>query len=179
MEVCWVMKYWKEHGWDFDSIIDQSLKWHMSSFNAKSSAVPPEWRSQVNRWLGKMGYRFALRKLTYPELVRAGQKLSFNSWWENLGVAPCYRRFPVALRLKGEGKSEILITDADIRKWLPGDSLLDSSVLLPSDLAPGPYQLSIAIVDSESREPRVKLASEGRDEEGWYELGKISVTPSK
>ena len=54
-EVCWVMKFWKNKGWDIDYIIDQSLKWHISSFNGKSSAVPGEWWPQVNRWLKKDG----------------------------------------------------------------------------------------------------------------------------
>ncbi|MHC4178469.1 MAG: DUF4832 domain-containing protein, partial [Planctomycetota bacterium] len=66
LEVCWVMQHWKDKGWDVDYIIDQSLKWHISSFNGKSSAVPKDWWPQVNRWLKRMGYRFALRKFTYP-----------------------------------------------------------------------------------------------------------------
>ena len=68
-EVCWVMQHWKNKGWDVDYIIDQSLKWHISSFNGKSSAVPEEWWPQVNRWLKQMGYRFVLRKFTYPSRV--------------------------------------------------------------------------------------------------------------
>ena len=45
-EVCWVLQRWKNEGWNIDYIIDQSLKWHISSFNAKSSAVPAAWRPQ-------------------------------------------------------------------------------------------------------------------------------------
>lgn len=100
MEVCWVMQHWKNQGWDIDHIIDESLKWHISSFNAKSSAVPPEWWPQVNRWLKKMGYRFVLRKFTYPRAVNPGGDLAFTSWWDNKGVAPCYKKFPLALRLE-------------------------------------------------------------------------------
>ena len=81
LEVCWVMQHWKDMGWDIDYIIDQSLKWHISSFNGKSSAVPKEWWPQVDRWLKKMGYRFVLRKFTYPEIVKGGGKLEFTSWW--------------------------------------------------------------------------------------------------
>ncbi len=44
LEVCWVIQHWKDQGWDIDYIIDQSLKWHISSFNAKSSPVPEQWR---------------------------------------------------------------------------------------------------------------------------------------
>jgi hypothetical protein len=114
MEVCWVMQYWKNQGWDIDHIIEESLKWHISSFNAKSSAVPADWWPQVNRWLKKMGYRLVLRKFTYPAVVQPQGKLAWTSWWENKGVAPCYRSFPLALRLKDNQRTAVLLTNADI-----------------------------------------------------------------
>ena len=174
-EVCWVMQHWKNKGWDVDYIIDQSLKWHISSFNAKSSAVPEEWWPQVNRWLKKMGYRLVLRKFTYPGVVRPQGKLAFTSWWENKGVAPCYRQFPLALRLKSERRTEVLITDADIRAWLPGDNLYDNAVFVPADMPAGEYQLGIALLDPITQKPKVKLAIAGLVPDGWYNLGKIRV----
>jgi len=175
-EVCWVMQTWKDKGWDVDYIIDQSLKWHISSFNAKSSAVPTEWQPQVKRWLNHMGYRFVLRKFTYPAEVKPQAKLEFTSWWENKGVAPCYRQWPLALRLKGAGHSEVLETDADIRNWLPGDALYDDAVFIPADLPVGEYDLAIALIDPRTREPKVKLAIAGMEADGWYTLGKIRIT---
>ncbi len=175
LEVCWVMQHWKNRGWDIDYIIDQSLKWHISSFNSKSSPVPTEWWPQVNRWLKKMGYRLVLRKFTYPAEVKPYSKLVFTSWWENKGVAPCYRRFPLAIRLKSAGRTEILETQADIRSWLPGDALYDNSVFLPSDMPAGEYELGIGLVDPTGKRPRVRLAITGVDPEGWYPLGKIRV----
>jgi hypothetical protein len=174
-EVCWVMQHWKNKGWDIDYIIDQSLKWHISSFNAKSSAVPEEWRPHVSRWLKKMGYRLVLRKFTYPSAVRRNGKLAFTTWWENKGVAPCYKQFPLALRLKGNGRSEVLLTGADIRKWLPGDSLFDDAVFVPTEMPSGDYELGLAILDSVSRSPKVKLAIAGMGLDGWYTLGKIAI----
>jgi len=174
-EACWVMGHWKNQGWDIDYIIDQSLKWHISSFNAKSSPVPPEWWPQVNRWLKRMGYRFVLRKFSYPAQVRPHGKLEFTSWWENKGVAPCYRRFPVALRLHNPRHDEILLTEADIRDWLPGDIIYDDAVFLPAELPPGEYELSISLVDPNTRQPAIKLAIEGRDPDGWHHLGKIEI----
>jgi len=175
LEVCWVMQHWKDKGWDVDYIIDQSLKWHISSFNGKSSAVPEEWWPSVNRWLKKMGYRFVLRKFTYPSTVRPQAKLAFTTWWENKGVAPCYREFPLALRLKNSGRSDVMATGADIRSWLPGDIVYDDGVFVPADLPPGEYDLSVALVDPVSREPKVKLAIAGMQADGWYSLGKIEV----
>jgi hypothetical protein len=177
LEVCWVMQHWKDKGWDVDYIIDQSLKWHISSFNAKSSPVPDEWRPQVDRWLKRMGYRFALRKFTYPEKVKPGGSMSFTSWWENKGVAPCYRPFRLAFRLNGSKGKVVLVSDADIRSWLPGDNLYDSAVAIPVDTATGQYDLQIGLLDERTDEPRIKLAIEGRQDDGWYDLGIINVQP--
>lgn len=175
LEVCWVMQHWLDKGWDVDHIIDQSLKWHISSFNAKSSAVPDQWRPQVNRWLKRMGYRFVLRKWTHSKKVQPGEIMNLTSWWENKGVAPCYRRFPLAIRLTRDEKSVVLVTDADIRPWLPGDNLFDSQVPVPSDLSAGQYDLAIALVDPESKQPMIRLAIAGRTEDGWYPMGTLHV----
>ncbi len=175
LEVCWVMKHWLHKGWDVDHIIDESLKWHISSFNAKSSAVPEQWWPQVNRWLKRMGYRFVLRKWTHSKRVRPGGVLNFTSWWENKGVAPCYRRFPLAIRLTRGDRSLIVVTEADIRTWLPGDNLFNSRIDIPSDLAEDQYDLAIGFVDSESKKPRIRLAIDGRTKDGWYPMGTLDV----
>ncbi|HPC96761.1 MAG TPA: DUF4832 domain-containing protein [Sedimentisphaerales bacterium] len=175
LEVCWVMQTWKDKGWDIDYIIEQSLKWHISSLNAKSSPVPEEWWPAVNRWLTRMGYRFVLRKFTYPSTVKAGGRLTFTSWWENKGVAPCYRSFRLAFRLHNRTNERIVVTGADLRSWLPGDNLYDSSVEVPSDTPDGAYDLHIGVLDERLDEPVVKLAIEGRRSDGWYELGRINV----
>ena len=176
MEVCWVMQHWKDQGWDIDHIIDESLKWHISSFNAKSSPVPAEWWPQVES-LAQEGWAIALcsRKFTYPANVKPGGPLSFTSWWDNKGVAPCYRKYPLALRLKNGQNSEILLTGADITTWLPGDSLCDGTVNVPSGLPTGDYELDLALVDPLARTPRIKLPIEGRTPEGWYRMGAIRV----
>ncbi len=175
LEVCWVMQHWLNKGWDVDYIIDQSLKWHISSFNSKSSAVPDAWKPNVDRWLKKMGYRFALRKFTYPATVQPQGKLVFTTWWENKGVAPCYKEFPLAVRLKNAQRTEVFRTGADIRKWLPGDNLYDSAVFVPSGMPQGEYDIGVAIIDPQSAQPAVKLAIAGVGADGWYDLGKIRV----
>jgi len=176
LEVCWVMQHWKDQGWDVDYIIDQSLKWHISSFNAKSSPVPEEWWPQVNRWLKKMGYRFVLRRFAYPSNVKPGGVLAFESWWENRGVAPCYRRFPLALRIKNDTHEFILTTKADIRDWLPGDNLYDDKVSVPSNVPEGQYRLAIALLDENASSPVIKLAIAGIGKDGWYDMGGITVS---
>ncbi len=173
-ESCWTMQRWKDSDWDIDYIIEQSLKWHMSTFNNKSAAIPKEWWPKVNGWLKRMGYRFVLRKFTFPEEVSSGGTLAITSWWENKGVAPIYHEYPLAVKLEGNGKSEMINTDADPRKWLPGDAIYDSKLTVPT-LPAGQYTVSVAMLDPTTNKPRVKLAIAGVQPNGWYPMGKIRV----
>jgi hypothetical protein len=67
------------------------------------------------------------------------------------------------------------VTDADIRTWMPGDNLYNDSVFIPGNLPDGTYQLSVAIVDPDTRQPKIQLANEGREPDGWYRLGDVKV----
>jgi hypothetical protein len=179
LEICGTFLSWRDkQGYgqkEVRAIFEQALKWHVSSFNAKSSPVPPEWRGLVDEWLKRMGYRLVLRKFSDPARVRPHGALPFSSWWENKGVAPCYGSFPLALRLVGGTRTHVFVTDADVRSWLPGDALYDGRVFLPADLPEGDYQLQVGLVDPDTRTPRVRLAIAGRDDAGWYPMGTITV----
>ena len=178
-EICGTFLRWRDReGYDRDDvkyIFDETLKWHMSSFNAKSSPVPEEWKDLVDEWLKKMGYRFVLRRFSYPGKVEANGRLPFKSWWDNKGVAPCYKDFTLALRLVSADQTIVLPTDAIVREWLPGDNIYDHTLVVPDHLPTGRYKLQIALVDRINHEPRVNLAIEGRQEDGWYPLGPIEI----
>ena len=60
---------------------------------------------------------------------------------------------------------------------MPGDAIFEGSIYIPYDLPAGDYQLELAIVDPAAYEPRVKLAIEGINEDGWYPMGNITVSP--
>ena len=179
MEICGTFLRWMEKQnyteENVKYIFDQSLKWHISSFNAKSSPVPEKWQPVVDEWLKKMGYRFVLRKFTYPEIVKPQGRIPFTTWWENKGVAPIYKSFKFALRLKNESRTEVFITDANILQWLPGDIIYDDNIFLPFDMPEGKYSLELAIVSENTHEPKVNLAISGVNEDGWYPMGEILV----
>ena len=174
-EVCWVVQHWLDMGWDIDYIIDESLKWHISSFNAKSSPIPPVLEPKMNRWLKKMGYRLAVRRFTFLEQVARGEVMPFTSWIENLGVAPCYKLFQFAIRLKNQAASFVFKTPAKIIDWLPGDHVFDSAITITQNVAPGEYAVEVGIVDPRTDVPAVKLGMAGMTEDGWYHLGRVRV----
>jgi hypothetical protein len=156
-------------------IIDQSLKWHLSSFNGKSSAIPKKWDPLVEDWLKKMGYRFVLRRFSYPSTINQNGKLQFETWWENKGVAPCYKEYKLAIRLRNDQNKQVFITQAKIKEWLPGDNIYDDAIF-PGQLPKGQYDLQIAIIDEQTLDPKISLAIKGRLPDGWYNMGKLTIT---
>jgi hypothetical protein len=175
LETCWVPGYWKQQGWDVNYILDQALRWHVSTVNVKSSPIPPEWKPQFDDFEKRMGYRFILRRLEYPKEAKAGGPLPVSMWWLNAGVAPVYREYKLALKLSAASGNAILKFNADARKWLPGDAVVDESPTLPLDLKPGAYRVRVALLDPRTGLPAIKLAIAGRQPDGWYDMGEIIV----
>jgi hypothetical protein len=183
-EICGTFLRWRdqEHYGEKEVkyIFDEALKWHISSFNAKSSPVPKEWEPLVNDWLKKMGYRFVLKRFSYSRIVPVNGKFEFDSWWENKGVAPCYVAYPLAIRLRNDQHSYVMTSKADITRWLPGDNLYNDSLSLPRGAAPGEYEIEIAILNNKLAKgslmnPTIRLAIEGITPDGWYSLGKMNI----
>ena len=122
--------------------------------------------------------------------------VTFTMNWQNVGSAPCYRPYPVAYRLSNEqGYAKTLVGTVTADQWMPGSVSLFTeeflkeppdlppgpivetadSVTLPDDIPPGEYHLAIGIVGEQTAEPVVKLAIEGRDKDGWYPLGTLTI----
>jgi hypothetical protein len=175
MEACGVPESWFRHGWDVKYILSEALRWHVSALNVKSTAIPASWKTDFEEFERRIGYRFALRRAEWQEEVHAGQAIGLSTWWVNEGVAPIYRPFVLAFRFSSPLHSATVRTDADVRKWLPGDAVFEDPVFVPADLASGDYMLSVALLDPTTLQPAVRLAIEGRGNDGWYTLGKIRI----
>jgi hypothetical protein len=123
-----------------------------------------------------MGYRLLLRRLEYPKAVSAGSMMPIHMWWLNLGVAPPYTNYPLAVQLRSSNGSTVINVPVDVRKWLPGDAVFDGSLYVPENLKEGTYDFQVALLDALSGKPAVRLAIAGRDPDGWYSEGQIRVT---
>jgi hypothetical protein len=184
-ESCWVMQHWADEGWDIEFIFNEALRWHCSIFNNKSSPVPTRWWSATEAFLKRMGYRFVLRSMTHPSQVEAGRALRVETEWDNIGVAPPYRKYVLAWQLTPVGRrlGKTAVEDAahpiDVATWLPGKHDVSLDLAVPKDLTPGRYRLSLALLDPFTREPAVQLAIKGRDAQGWYNLTELEVGEPK
>ena len=177
-EVCGVMKNWHDRGFDIDLILAKGLEWHVSVLNAKSSPIPSEWRSRVDEFLTKIGYRFVLRQMTHATETRPGGKLSLRSQWENVGVAPIYHEWPLAYRLRSAEDQVVAqwVSTAQLRRWLPGaQHEVGDAVTLPEGILEGSYALDVAILDQRARAPFVDLAISGKRPDRWYPISTVLI----
>ena len=178
LETCGVPGGWFQQGWDIDYILAQALRWHASSVNVKSSAIPIEWKSKFEEFQTHLGFRLILRRMEYPEQVEPDKPADIHMWWLNAGVAPVYRPYVLALQFSSPTDRAVVRLPTDGRRWLPGDALFDGSILIPASLKPGPHRIRVAWLDPRTGEPALRLAIEGWQPDGWYDLGTIRVASS-
>ena len=128
---------------------------------------------------GGLGYRLAPTSLGWPDAVPAGNLLVFRQTWVNRNVGRLYvqRRLKLyILRTSPATKSSVRSTRASIPPpGLKGEEYSLISVFqLEKDLAPGTYDVRIALVNAEGK-ASVSLPIEGGDSEKRYRVGTLRV----
>ena len=178
LETCGTPLSWKQWGYtdkQLQSIFDQALRWHATSINIKSTAIPAEWKPAFREFEKKIGYRYVLRRLEYPAAARAGTMIPVSMWWLNAGVAPVYGEYWLALRID----NTVVRLPVDVRKWLPGDAVFDGTLFIPEKLTPGKHRVQVGILSPVTGAPAIRLGIEGRQPDGWYDVGDIEIAASR
>ena len=176
-ETCWDIRRWVEEGWNLRYIMDWMLAHHVSGLTNKNAPVPSSAMAEVQRLLTKMGYRYVLRELRHQQKARAGNLVTLSMDWENIGVAPSYGRYVLAMQLRYV-TGRVVATQAtqnSVKQWMPGPLAVDEELALPSPLAPGTYTIALALVDPSSGQPQIRLAISGRESSGWYPVSTITI----
>lgn len=173
-ESFWWLCEWERLGWDIDEMIEKTLSWHVSTFNAKSFPIPEKWRGKVDTWIGRMGYHFSIREFEYPRKANPGDTLQFSLTVENTGVAPIYRAVPLRLKLKNGGSEYVFVTGADVRSWLPGTRTVAFGFPSPQGLEEGVYSVELSLAEEDGT--AVKWENSGTLPDGSIEAGKIAFT---
>lgn len=174
-ETCGVPLRWKESDFDLDFILQQGYKYHCSVFMPKSNPLPEDYMEPLAEFCDRIGYRFALRQATWERKAKKGGDMEFSMWIENTGIAPVYRDYKLALRIKQDQGETVLPLDADVRTWLPGDAWIEDLLRLPESLGTGDTMLYAGLVDPEKLEPQVHFAVEEAEEDGWVPLGIVKI----
>ena len=166
------LEFFRQTDYDLDFVLEQGLKYHSTYFMPKSVAMPEQWMDKLAAFCENLGYRFIFRQATLSRQARRGEKFVFRAWIENVGVAPLYRRYTFALRLRQDTTEHIIpFDDVDVRSWLPGDVWIPKLLDLPKGLRPGWVEVSAGLLDQTTKKPAINFAVKERFADRWVLLG--------
>lgn len=132
------------------------------------------------------GYRFVLKSLTIPSPLATGVGFTVSSRWSNVNVAPAYLPWDCMLQLRQPSTGAVtwqMKSSLDLRTLLPTtdqDSGLDTPVTLNDHftigyIPAGRYDVVIIVQDHHNYYPPLALAIQGRQADGSYLLGQVTV----
>ncbi len=180
-ETCWDIRKWVQEGWDLRHIFDYGLNFHASLFNNKSAPILDGSMDEIKRFLKRIGYRLVLREFSHPSAISHDSKsLPVDLVWENIGAAPPYDPYLVALRFTPADRNTQhawqWISKTSVKGWLPGTHTMHQSVSFPADLdKAGGWKIAVGLLDPRTKEPAVRIAIEGRAPDGWYPVSKLQA----
>ena len=124
------------HQWKFPlkPILDQALRWHASTINLKSSRIPADWKPAFDEVpeADRVSLRAEAAGISLEGVARRDGRRQHV-------VVQCRRRarlwqVHVALAIG----DNVVPLDADVRQWLPGDSLIyENTIAVPYRPDPG------------------------------------------
>lgn len=139
-----------------ENVVRESMRWH---------AAYADFAIDI-------GYKYALRRVTYPKKSSTKGALPIRYWFVNNGSAPCYIPFTLKIKLKKGTLEYILPLKISSDLWRPGDITHNEILQLPS-IEPGTYSLSTGIFFDQDK--WMKLTIDAEDERGFYYLGELEV----
>lgn len=126
------------------------------------------------------GYRFAIEEIEADNWAAPGESIAINSKWLNDGVTPAYSSWNVRYLLKDSNgvvqasrPSTVSLTNL-LPNYGEAEEFVDN-FNVPGDMSEGTYTLAIRITDPEGYYEPLRLANEGRQPDGSYNLGEITI----
>ncbi|MFW6277070.1 MAG: DUF4832 domain-containing protein [Prolixibacteraceae bacterium] len=163
--------YVPSKGGGYENMWNTALEWHGSAYNPKSGKIPEEMVPSINDFLKKCGYRFVVRKAVVPDKVHLNDRIfPLKIDISNEGVAPLYRNYILAVRLRGGNEDIVLNTSANVKSWLPGEHTQEEVVMLPGKIPGGEYILSLGLLEPYNMKPAIWFANKGNDKDKWLPL---------
>lgn len=139
-----------------------------------------EWLGDNPRLAREVANRVGYWLFVDDAAVRVGGgEIALRVNWRNAGTATVYRPYQLEVRLEGPVNRTLNFGDAELEGIDADGGLLTTSLTraLPPDVTPGTYRASARLVDVEDtgRTVDVALATEGIDDDGFWEIGEVEV----
>ncbi|XID93029.1 DUF4832 domain-containing protein [Paenibacillaceae bacterium WGS1546] len=130
------------------------------------------WHAAFSNVEAGLGWRLALRRMTYPQSAASGGSLPVRLWLVNSGTSGIYRDFELRIRLSRRGKRYVIPLRARTREWSVGDIVHNEIAALPI-MPSGVYRIGFGLF--ERRGTPVRLNNRTEPSDGYYEAGELNV----
>ncbi len=177
---------WKEY---YTQVVDEALEHHANYLDLReaveASRYVSEAKSQVEKFIKRGGYRIFPSEISYDSIIVAGDKLSIEHTWKNLGVGLMPNnnsrwnfKYKVAFGIvnsNNELEKVYYSEDGEPSEWVYGEKFEYKESLDLSEVSAGEYKLVCAIVNSKNENlPAINLAVKNKlllSEDGWLMVG--------
>jgi len=174
METCGNVATWFMEDYDLDVIIREGYRYHMSVFMPKNVFYPQAFLDRLIEFDKKIGYRFVVRQMRLPLECTPGRRIELQFYIDNVGCAPIYRPYALAVRFRQGNSGKVVRLRNDIRKWMPGHTWFEEHITVPKGLRKGEVKIELGIVDETDR-PKVWFAMQGKTADGWHPMTSMDV----
>lgn len=166
--------------------LQQVREYHITGLSSanypeRAAQMNPAQRAAFEKANKESGYRFVLNSLTLGPAV-AGAPLSVRASWSNVGVGPAYLPWNATVELRDSRTDAVVFagrTSVDLATMLPtGDRPVEvrDAFALPATIPPGGYDVHLRVTSPRNYPGPMRLAIEGREQDGSYRLGGVTVT---
>lgn len=160
--------------------INNAVAWHASNINSKLGAIPQSIRNDLSYLAKKLGFRLVLWSASHSPQVTAGKNLNVSMTWENKGIAPAYRDFRVAFRLKNSSGNIVTgssaISNLSVKGWLPGSPFYKTAIYkVPTGIPAGTYTLETGVVFHKALDTVLPIVVDQRNSDFWVPIGTRSL----
>ena len=137
---------------DCPNALSEMARLHFSFLhNGYSRVTLDHWIAQgcMPEIRKRLGYRFQLKDVTFPQSAIAGSNLNLNINLTNSGFANMFNPRPVYLVLLGQNRYEIALSGIAPRRWSTSqNSNISVNANIPSNVSPGTYKLGLWLPDA-------------------------------
>lgn len=144
-----------------------------------------------------LGYRFVLDQVSYSRRADPAGKFNVSFSLHNDGSSPFYYDWPVEVALLDSETRDLvwkeLIQDAKVHQWFPGENWnndlkrymtppevyeISREFILPHNLKPGKYIVSLSILDPAGNRPSLRFATRQYFAGGRHPIGYVGIGQS-
>jgi len=169
---------------------EQVRKYHISLISNGNAYTWSEMsQTGKNAYLAmakSSGYRLELNRALLPSTLTRGAAFELRTLWTNVGVAPTYEPWRVTVQLRNpqtgavawESASSLNLNQvrpSETAGTTPTPLTHSDNLTLGSNLPAGTYNLAVVVRDPQGRRVPLALAIRGRQADGSYTLGSVTV----